>query len=196
MKHKQSFNRLDRKASHRRALHNNMVTALLRHGRIRTTKAKALEIRRTAERMITRARVDSVHNRRMIARRIQDGAVLAKLFGTIAERFQTRPGGYTRVLKLGPRYGDASEMVILELLQDGEEASRPAPARKGVSAKKSETSVAEGDAARETDVAVAVAGTTDDDAGSSAEPADGQPGEGEASTGESSNGGADEQESD
>ena len=118
MKHKQSFNRLDRKDSHRRSLHNNMVTALLRHGRIRTTKAKALEIRRTAERMITRARVDSVHNRRMIARRIHDSAVLAKLFGTIAERFRTRPGGYTRLLKLGPRYGDASEMVILELLQD------------------------------------------------------------------------------
>ena len=141
MKHKQSFNRLDRKDSHRRSLHNNMVTALLRHGRIRTTKAKALEIRRTAERMITRARVDSVHNRRMIARRIHDSAVLAKLFGTIAERFRTRPGGYTRLLKLGPRYGDASEMVILELLQDGDEAT-PAPTRKAAEAKGSDTAPA------------------------------------------------------
>ena len=135
MKHKQSFNRLDRTASHRRSLHNNMVTALLRHGRIRTTKAKAVEIRRTAERMITRARVDSVHNRRMIARRIHDSAVLAKLFGTIAERFRSRAGGYTRVLKLGPRYGDASEMVILELLQDIDEKS-PLAAAKATRVKK------------------------------------------------------------
>lgn len=135
MKHRRAFNRLDRKPSHRRSLHNNMVTALLRHGRIRTTKAKALEVRRTAERMITRARVDTVHNRRMLARRIHDRAVLAKLFGAIAETFRARPGGYTRLLKLGPRYGDAAEMVILELLADSEapetgkerETEAPAP---------------------------------------------------------------------
>jgi large subunit ribosomal protein L17 len=118
MKNRRSFNRLDRKPSHRRALQNNMVTALLRHGRIRTTRAKALEVRRMAERMITRARVDSVHNRRMIARRIHDGAILAKLFVVVARRFHDRPGGYTRVLKLGPRYGDAAEMVILELVDE------------------------------------------------------------------------------
>ena len=93
-----------------------MVVALFRHERIRTTRAKALEIRRSAEKMITRAKTDSVHSRRIVSRRLRDPAVLAKLFDVIGPRFQGRPGGYTRVLKLGPRFGDASEMVILELL--------------------------------------------------------------------------------
>jgi len=92
------------------------VAALFRHERIRTTRAKALAVRRRAEKMITRAKNDSLHSRRIIARRLHDPAVLAKLFNVLGPRFQSRPGGYTRVLKLGPRFGDASEMVILELL--------------------------------------------------------------------------------
>jgi large subunit ribosomal protein L17 len=94
-----------------------MATALFRYERIKTTKPKAREIRRVAERLITRARYDNVHNRRIIARTIQDKAVLAKLFTDIAPRFTERPGGYTRILKLGQRYGDASEMVFLELVE-------------------------------------------------------------------------------
>lgn len=117
MKHRIDVNRLDRKASHRRALHRNMVTALFRYERIRTTQAKAREIARTAERLITRARVDSVHNRRQAARSIQDKEILAKLFTDIAGRFAGRPGGYTRRVKLGKRYGDAAEMVVLELVE-------------------------------------------------------------------------------
>jgi large subunit ribosomal protein L17 len=117
MKHRNGFNPLGRKASHRKALHRNMVTSLFKYERITTTHAKAREIRRTAEKMITRAREDSVHNRRMIARRIGDKAVLAKLFTDIAPRFKTRQGGYTRILKLGQRYGDAAEMVLLELVE-------------------------------------------------------------------------------
>ena len=93
-----------------------MVTALFRYERIRTTLAKARAVSRTAERLITRARADSVHNRRQAARRIGDKEVLAKLFTDIAVRFRERPGGYTRVVKLGQRYGDASEMVLLELV--------------------------------------------------------------------------------
>ena len=123
MRHRRDFNRLDRKASHRRALHRSMVTALFRYERIRTTKAKAREISRTAERLITRARVDSVHNRRQAARRIQDKEILAKLFTDIAGRFANRPGGYTRLLKLGQRYGDASEMVLLELVERAPDAA-------------------------------------------------------------------------
>ena len=123
MKHRIDVNRLDRKASHRRALHRNMVTALFRYERIRTTKAKAREIARTAERLITRARVDTVHNRRQVARRIHDKEVLAKLFTDIAQRFGGRPGGYTRRIKLGKRYGDASEMVLLELVELGPETT-------------------------------------------------------------------------
>ena len=96
MRHRNDINRLDRKSSHRRALHRSMVTALFRYERIRTTRAKAREVARTAERLITRARVDSVHNRRQVARAIHDKMVLAKLFDEIAGRFQGRPGGYTR----------------------------------------------------------------------------------------------------
>jgi large subunit ribosomal protein L17 len=116
MKHKIGFNRLDRNASHRKALHRNMVTSLLEHERVRTTKAKALEVRRTAEKMITRAKEDSVHNRRIVARRLYDEGVLAKLFTNIAPRMKDRNGGYTRIIKLGFRDGDAAEMVILELV--------------------------------------------------------------------------------
>jgi len=125
MKHRVGFNRLGRKPSHRRALHRNMVTSLFKHERIRTTKAKAREIRRTAEKMITRAKVDSVHNRRMVARDIKDKAILAKLFVEIGPRFKTRPGGYTRMLKIGHRAGDASEMVILELVEEETQESKP-----------------------------------------------------------------------
>ena len=117
MKHRLGFNKLGRKASHRKALYRTMVTALFRYERIKTTQAKAREIRKVAEKMITRAREDSVHNRRVIARKIGDKRVLAKLFLNIAPRFFERPGGYTRIMKLGRRYGDASEMVLLELVE-------------------------------------------------------------------------------
>lgn len=117
MSNRVGFNRLGRKASHRKALHRNMVTSLFKHERITTTKAKALEIRRTAEKLVTRAKVDSVHNRREIAKVMWDKAVLNKLFVEIAPLFTERPGGYTRILKLGQRQGDAAEMVILELVE-------------------------------------------------------------------------------
>ena len=117
MKHRLGFNRLERKESHRKALYRSMVTALFKYERIKTSKAKAREIRRVAEKMITRARSDSVHNRRIIAKRIIEDKVLAKLFTDIAPRFEGRPGGYTRILKLGRRFGDASEMVFLELVE-------------------------------------------------------------------------------
>jgi large subunit ribosomal protein L17 len=93
-----------------------MVTSLFRHERIRTTKAKALEIRRSAEKLITRAKVDSVHNRRIVSARLFDEGIVAKLFTDIALRMKERPGGYTRILKLGARAGDAAEVVILELV--------------------------------------------------------------------------------
>ena len=116
MKHKIGFNRLERTAAHRKALHRNMVTALLKYERITTTKAKALEIRRSAEKLITRAKEDTVHNRRLVARRLFDEDMVTKLFTNIALRMKDRPGGYTRILKLGERAGDAAEMVILELV--------------------------------------------------------------------------------
>ncbi len=119
MHNRKGFNRLGRKASHRKALRRNMVTSLFKHERIQTTKAKALEIRKTAEKMITRAKVDSVHNRRIIAKNISDKAVLNKLFTEVGPRFTERPGGYTRILKMGFRQGDAAELVVLELVDKG-----------------------------------------------------------------------------
>jgi large subunit ribosomal protein L17 len=93
-----------------------MVTSLFKYERIRTTKAKALEIRRTAEKLITRAKVDSVHNRRIVSSRLYDEGIVAKLFTDIAPRMKDRKGGYTRILKIGLRQGDAAEVVILELV--------------------------------------------------------------------------------
>jgi len=116
MKHRRGFNPLNRMASHRKALHRNMVTSLFRQERIQTTKAKALEVRRTAEKMITRAKEDSVHNRRIVSSRLFDEGIVAKLFTNIAPRMKDRNGGYTRIIKLGERKGDAAEVVILELV--------------------------------------------------------------------------------
>ncbi len=117
------FNRLDRKSSHRKALHRNMVTSLIKYERIETTQAKAREIRRTAEKLVTRAKVDSVHNRRIAAKTIYEKDVLNKLFTEVGPRFTERPGGYTRILKLGRRSGDAAQMVLLEFLKEDEKAS-------------------------------------------------------------------------
>jgi len=116
MKHKRGFNPLERMSAHRKALHRNMVTSLFRKERIKTTKAKAFAVRRTAEKMITRAKEDTVHNRRIISSRLYDEGIVAKLFTNIAPRMKTRNGGYTRILKLGERKGDAAEVVILELV--------------------------------------------------------------------------------
>ncbi|WP_318663788.1 50S ribosomal protein L17 [Treponema sp.] len=116
MNHKVGFNPLSRTTAHRRAMTRNMVTSLLRFERITTTKAKALEVRRTAEKLITRSKVDSVHNRREAAKFIQDEKVLNKLFTEIGPRMKDRNGGYTRVLKLGFRQGDAADVAILELV--------------------------------------------------------------------------------
>ncbi len=123
------FNRLGRKSSHRKALERNMVTSLLKYERVKTTKAKAREIRRTAEKMITRAKVDSVHNRRIVAKTVQEKDVINKLFVEIAPKFKERPGGYTRILKIGSRKGDAAEMVILELVEEEMKAA-PKKAKK------------------------------------------------------------------
>jgi len=116
MKHRRGFNPLGMMSAHRKAMHRNMVTSLFRQERISTTKAKALEVRRTAEKMITRAKEDTVHNRRIVSGRLFDEAIVAKLFTTIAPRMKERKGGYTRIIKLGERKGDAAEVVILELV--------------------------------------------------------------------------------
>ena len=144
MKHRRGFNPLERMPAHRKALHRNMVTSLFRYERIRTTKAKALAVRRSAEKLITRAKVDSVHNRRIVSSRLFDEGVVAKLFTDIALRMKERPGGYTRILKLGQRSGDAAEIVILELVDyklntdDASDKKAKKDAKKGKDAAKEE----------------------------------------------------------
>ena len=116
MNHKNGFNPLSRTTAHRRAMSRNMVTSLFRYERITTTKSKALEVRKAAEKLITRAKVDTVHNRRIAGKFIADEKILNKLFTEIGPRMKDRNGGYTRVLKMGFRQGDAADVVILELV--------------------------------------------------------------------------------
>jgi len=116
MNHKMGFNPLSRTPAHRRAMSRNMVTSLFRFERITTTQSKAKEVRKSAEKLITRAKVDSVHNRREVAKFISDEKILNKLFTEIGPRMKERAGGYTRILKLGFRCGDAADVVILELV--------------------------------------------------------------------------------
>jgi large subunit ribosomal protein L17 len=134
MNHKKGFNKLNRNASHRRALLRNMATVLFKHERIVTTKAKALELRRVAEKMITRAKEDSVHNRRLVGEKIKDQAILAKLFTDIGPRMKDRNGGYTRIPKIGFRAQDAANMVVIELvdhkLADSKDADKKKKAEK------------------------------------------------------------------
>ena len=130
MNHRNGFNPLSRTTAHRRAMSRNMVTSLFRFERITTTKAKAMEVRKAAEKLITRAKEDTVHNRRIAAKFIQDEKILNKLFTELGPRMKDRNGGYTRVLKIGFRQGDAADMVILELvdykLPTEEEKAKPA----------------------------------------------------------------------
>ena len=116
MNHKNGFNPLSRTTAHRRAMSRNMVTSLFRFERITTTSAKAKEVRKAAEKLITRSKVDTVHNRRIAAKFIQDEKILNKLFTELGPRMKDRKGGYTRILKIGFRQGDAADMVILELV--------------------------------------------------------------------------------
>jgi len=118
MRHRVAHRKLGRTTPHRKALLRNLATALFERERIRTTLPKAKELRPFAERLITLARrdTDRLHARRLAARELQDPAVVKKLFDTIGARFATRPGGYTRILHLGPRKGDGAEMAYLELV--------------------------------------------------------------------------------
>lgn len=116
MRHRKSGRKLGRSSSHRSAMFRNMVTSLLDHERIQTTDAKAKDLRRVAERMITLGKRGDLHARRQALRVIRSRSVTAKVFDDLAERFRDRPGGYTRVLKLGPRPGDAAPISIIELV--------------------------------------------------------------------------------
>jgi len=127
MKHRIAGRRLDRTTEHRTAMFKNMVTSLLRHERIETTTPKAKELKRIADKVITLAKKGSPHARRQAYRQVRDVEVLNKLFETIGPRFAKRPGGYTRIVKIGRRAGDNAEVAMIELV---ERTPAEAPAEK------------------------------------------------------------------
>ena len=125
MRHSNSGRNLSRTSAHRKAMIQNMAVSLLRHEVIRTTLPKAKELRRAAEPLITMARTDTVAKRRLVFARIRDREIVTKLFNVLGPRYQTRPGGYLRILKCGFRPGDKASMAIVELVD------RPAIANSG-----------------------------------------------------------------
>ncbi len=122
MRHRMSGRKLNRTSSHRKAMFSNMAASLLRHEQISTTLPKAKELRSIADKMITLGKRGDLHARRQAHSFLQDGEVVAKLFDSLADRYKDRPGGYTRVLKAGFRYGDAAPMAVIELVDRDEEA--------------------------------------------------------------------------
>jgi large subunit ribosomal protein L17 len=127
VRHRKSGRKLGRDASHRKALYANLTGALIEHGRIKTTVAKAKEVRPVAEQMITLGRRGGVHARRQALKFLRSQDVVHKLFDDVGPRFKDREGGYSRIVRIGPRLGDAAEMAYLELVDFTPE---PAPPRR------------------------------------------------------------------
>src|SRR5919198_6672019 len=116
MRHQRSGKKLGRDSAHRKALYANLACSLIEHGRIKTTEAKAKAVKPFAEQMITLGKRGDLHARRLALAELRSQFVVHHLFSEVAPRFADRPGGYTRIVKLGPRLGDAAEMVYLELV--------------------------------------------------------------------------------
>ncbi|GAA2450269.1 50S ribosomal protein L17 [Actinomadura vinacea] len=142
--------RLGGSAAHQRLILANLATALFEHGRVTTTEAKARRVRPLAEKLITKAKKGDLHNRRQVAQVIRDKAVVHGLFTEIAPSFENRPGGYTRITKLGPRKGDNAPMAVIELVQEQVAASSgtaatAAPAEPAAPAEEDEVTLAKGE---------------------------------------------------
>lgn len=131
MRHGKKFNHLGRTASHRKALLSNMASSLILHKRIETTLAKAKELRKYVEPLITKAKNDTTHSRRTVFAYLHDKESIKILFGEVAEKVASRPGGYTRILKLGNRLGDNAETCIIELVDYNETLLAPSTTEKG-----------------------------------------------------------------
>lgn len=126
MRHGNGLRKLNRTSAHRKAMFQNMMNSLIAHEAIKTTVPKAKELRSIIEPMITLAKVDSVANRRLAFARLRDDASVAKLFNELGPRFKARPGGYTRILKMGFRVGDNAPMAFVELVERAAEAAEGA----------------------------------------------------------------------
>jgi large subunit ribosomal protein L17 len=118
MRHNAKGRQLSRTSTHQRAMLNNMAASLFAHGGVTTTQAKAKELRPFAEKLITLARRGDLHSRRLVERKIKDRDITHKLFTEIGPRFAARPGGYTRILKMGHRVGDGADVAKIELLPE------------------------------------------------------------------------------
>ena len=127
MRHKNGLRKLNRTSSHRQAMLRNMSNSLIEHELIKTTVPKAKELRRVVEPLITLAKVDSVANRRLAFNRLRDRDMVTKLFNELGPRFATRPGGYTRILKIGFRVGDNAPMALVELVDRPEVSEENIP---------------------------------------------------------------------
>jgi large subunit ribosomal protein L17 len=131
MRHNRTHKKLGRTSAHRQALFRNQMASLISHGRIITTLAKAKAVRPLAERLVTQGKRNTVHARRLVGRYVADRDLIQKLFDTIAPRFAERSGGYLRIVRLGPRYGDGGERAVLEFVdyERPVKAEEPAPAK-------------------------------------------------------------------
>ena len=128
MRHGKKLRKLNRTSAHRQAMLRNMMNSLIEHEAIKTTVPKAKELRRVVEPMITLAKNDSVANRRLAFARLRDDASVAKLFTELGPRYNARPGGYTRILKMGYRVGDNAPMAFVELVERAAESTESADA--------------------------------------------------------------------
>jgi large subunit ribosomal protein L17 len=130
MRHQKSGRKLNRSGAHRKALLRNLATALIRHERIRTTDAKAKELRRFADRLVSLGKQATLHARRRAFDRVRDRDAVTKLFEVLAPRFRDRPGGYTRIIKLGLRHGDAAPISLIEWTGQEEAAKKKGKGKK------------------------------------------------------------------
>ena len=142
--------RLGGSPAHQRLMLANLATSLFEHGRITTTEAKARRLRPFAERLITKAKRGDLHNRRMVLRTIRDKTVVHELFTEIAPRYATRPGGYLRITKVGPRKGDNAPMAVIELVEEVDFTEKPEEPAKKTAAKKTAKKSAKKSAAKKT----------------------------------------------
>ena len=156
MRHNKSVNHLGRKSGHRKALLSNMACSLILHKRITTTEAKAKALKQYVEPLITKSKEDTTHSRRVVFSYLKDKNATAELFRTVAPKVANRPGGYTRVLHVGFRQGDAAEMALIELVDFNEAALATAPEKKAAK-KGTRRSVKKAAAAPEAPVAEAPA---------------------------------------
>ncbi len=158
MRHGKKFNHLGRTASHRKAMLANMATSLILHKRIKTTLAKAKALRVYFEPLVTKSKSDTTHQRRMVFSLLQSKEAISELFGVVSEKVANRPGGYTRIIKLGKRLGDNAEMCMIELVDFNEhmlsqkaESKQPEKTtrRSRSTSKKAETAVADAPVTKE-----------------------------------------------